>query len=65
MIRYLISFPPEAKISPEGMYYFREMISNAANAREWRDVILSQGATITDMRVRVPPRIRNAQRRLR
>jgi hypothetical protein len=50
MIRYVISFPAEAKIRAEQMHYFAEMLKECANAREWRDIVLNEGATITDMR---------------
>jgi hypothetical protein len=65
VIRYVISFPAGTNVRPEQMQYFREYISKAASAREWKDVIISQGGTITDMRPRVPVHIKHAQRRLR
>jgi len=54
MIRYVISFPAEAKIRADQMHYFAEMLKECANAREWRDIILNEGATIIDMRRQKP-----------
>jgi tripartite-type tricarboxylate transporter receptor subunit TctC len=50
MIRYVISFPVEADIRPEQMRYLTEVFKEAADSREWRDFVINQGGTITDMR---------------
>jgi hypothetical protein len=54
MIRYVISFPVEVKVHAEEMRYFAEMLKECADAREWRDLVFSRGATITDMRCKRP-----------
>ena len=66
MIRYLISFSPEVKIRPDELEMVRDLIKHAVNGRNWRDIVMNMGGTITDMR---PKRskvwVKNAQRRLR
>lgn len=54
MIRYVISFPAGSNIRPEQMHYFAEMMKACADAPEWRDIVLNEGATITDMRRQRP-----------
>ena len=55
MLRYLISFPSE-NIRPEQLEMFREYLKAAADDREWRDIIVTHGGTITDMRQKPRPR---------
>jgi hypothetical protein len=66
MIRYLISFPPEAKVTQRDLEMVRELIKHAVEGRNWRDIVMNMGGTITDMR---PKRskvwVKNVQRRLR
>jgi len=54
MIRYVISFPAGSNIRPEQMHYLAEKINECADASEWRDIVLNEGATITDMRRQGP-----------
>jgi hypothetical protein len=64
MIRYVISFPVDARITPEFMQHFSERLKEAVNDREWRDIVMSSGGTITDMRhnrPHVPALIRRAR----
>ena len=64
-LRYVISFPAGTDISQQQMHHFQERLKEAANAKEWRDIVLNEGGTITDVRRRVPIHIKHAQRWLR
>jgi hypothetical protein len=50
VIRYVISFPVEAHITEPFFREFVERLKEASEAHEWRDIVLTQGGTITDMR---------------
>lgn len=67
MIRYVITFPAEVYLTPERLRAFREMLSEAANDRQWRDMVISNGGTITDMRPARPVSalVRRARSRVR
>jgi hypothetical protein len=59
---------PEVNIRPEQAQHFAQMLREQANAREWRDVILTMGGTIKDMRPGRNPKpvwVKNVQKRLR
>jgi len=66
MIRYFISFPAESNITREGLEMVKDLLKHAESGRNWRDIVMNMGGTITDMR---PKRskvwVKNAQRRLR
>ncbi len=61
MIRYVVSFADD--LTPSTLYHIRQEIRAAADAREFRDVVLANGGTITDMRrpSRVPALVRRAK----
>lgn len=68
MLRYVITFPAEVHITPERLHALREMLSEAANDRAWRDLVISHGGTITDMRPPARPvsaLVRRARSRVR
>jgi tripartite-type tricarboxylate transporter receptor subunit TctC len=50
VIRYVISFPVEANIRAEFVQKLAAKLKEAVDDREWRDIVLNQGGTITDMR---------------
>jgi hypothetical protein len=50
MLRYVVSFPLGSDIRPEQMHYLAEKLKELADEKEWRDIVLNQGGTITDMR---------------
>lgn len=54
MIRYVISYPVEARMYSEEMQHLQQMLKDCANDREWRDLIINRGGTITDMRCKRP-----------
>ena len=68
MIRYVVSFPAEADMRPEQMHHLQRMLKECADDRQWRDLVINQGGTITDMRPGRSPKpvwVKNVQRRLR
>jgi tripartite-type tricarboxylate transporter receptor subunit TctC len=68
MIRYFVSFPVGAHVRPEQIQMLAEHLNKAADDREWRDIVVNEGATITDMRARVRPvsaLVRRARARVR
>jgi cytochrome c-type biogenesis protein CcmH/NrfG len=65
MLRYIVTFPTEARITQEAMHAFQQMLSEAADAREWRDVIVAHGCTVQDVRQRPRPRFRYSEPRPR
>jgi len=69
MLRYMISFPVGANIRPEQLAHLRDMLKEAVNDKEWRDIIASEGATIVDLRqhghVRVPQIVKHARAKAR
>jgi len=66
MLRYVISYPVGANIRPEQMDYIVRMMKDCADTREWRDIVLNEGGTITDMRRarRVSALVRRARSRI-
>jgi len=66
VIRYVLSFPPNANITQQQFQHFREILKEAADAKEYRDICLSNGVKITDMRGKpVAALIRRARARAR
>lgn len=67
MIRYFISFPADVQISRQALEMLSEQMREAANDRQWRDLIVTMGGTIKDMRPSRTPKVwvKNAQRRLK
>lgn len=50
MLRYWISFPPEANVRPDQLDELRHYIREAVDDRAFRDVVVNMGGTITNMR---------------
>ena len=50
MIRYFVSFPVEARVTPEDLHQIQEYLKQKADAEDWQDVIVNMGGTITDLR---------------
>jgi hypothetical protein len=68
MIRFVVSFPPESRVSQQALDILAEHMREATSDRQWRDLILTMGGTIKDMRTSrtaKPVWVKNAQRRLR
>ena len=66
MIRYVVTYQQELRA--EHVAHIREQLAAAANAKEWRDVVLSGGAYIADMRqnaARVRMLVKRARSRAR
>lgn len=65
-LRYVVSFP--GNVHREFLVRMADLMGKAANSSEWRDVVLTNGGTITrpDLPRRVPPVwVKRAQGRLR
>lgn len=60
MIRYVVSFPGEMRM--EWLHQLLQAVKEAADAREWRDVVLTNGGTITRLDQR--PRCRYNEPRI-
>lgn len=56
MLRYVISFP--GNVTHAEMYALQERLREAAGSREWRDIIVSSGGTIKELRPRARRRLR-------
>jgi len=50
MIRYFITFPAGVAIRPEQLDEFRRYLKEAADDKEWRDIITNAAATLHDVR---------------
>ena len=61
MIRYAVTFPGE--VPPRMLAEIREQLAAIAGARQWIDVVIANGGTITrvDIRPRKTNRHRHAQ----
>lgn len=62
MLRYVLSFP--AEIHREALEQISEMLKEAANDQQFRDIVISHGGTITDMRRRATPYRRRPEPRI-
>jgi hypothetical protein len=60
MIRYVVSFP--GSLARDAMLEVRDQLAVAATSRQWRDLVLTHGGTLTRLNERRQPSvaIRNA-----
>jgi hypothetical protein len=57
MLRYFITFPAGVHIRREQLEVFAAYIKEAANQKEWRDIVTMEGAILHDVRhPRVKPK---------
>ena len=50
MIRYMLNFPPDARVTQDMVASFTAMLKAAADDRTYRDICTSYGVEIVDMR---------------
>ena len=57
MLRYFVTFPAGVRIQREQLEMFATYLKDAANAREWKDIVTGEGAILHDVRhPRVKPK---------
>jgi len=57
MLRYFITFPAGIFFNRSDLEVIREQLKDAANDREWRDIVATMGGTLHDVRhPRVKPK---------